>query len=76
MEISLRIQNLKCGGCSHTIISKLSQIENIASPTIDVETSTLSFEYLTKEALALVKNKIKRLGISYRRRNQHHNHKS
>ncbi|WP_103867287.1 MULTISPECIES: heavy-metal-associated domain-containing protein [Aquimarina] len=62
MEISLRIQNLKCGGCSHTIISKLSQIENIASPTIDVETSTLSFEYLTKEALALVKNKLSALG--------------
>ncbi len=44
MNTTLDIQNLKCGGCAHTIITKLNDLEGIQNVSVDTETNTVSFE--------------------------------
>ena len=45
MESTLQIQNLKCGGCAHTIKTRLNDIEGIGNATIDHTTHTVSFNH-------------------------------
>ena len=44
MTTTLKIQNLKCGGCAHTIISKLNALEGIQNVSVDTESNSVSFE--------------------------------
>ena len=62
MKISIIVQNLKCGGCAKTIISKLSDIKNISDLTVDVEAATVSFLYENINDALEVKSKLKVLG--------------
>jgi copper chaperone len=62
MKASIIVQNLKCGGCAHTISSKLSNIENIADVVVNVEESKVSFNYSNDLDAILVKEKLKDLG--------------
>ena len=62
MRTSISVQNLKCGGCAHTITSKLSTIENISDLQVDVEENLVSFNYLSETDAVKVKEKLKNLG--------------
>jgi copper chaperone CopZ len=62
MTSNLYIQNLKCGGCAHTITTKISELNNINNVKVDVETSSVSFNYNTESELTSVKNKLHTLG--------------
>jgi len=44
MKTTLEIQNLKCGGCAHTIISKLNGLKGIQNVSVNIETNTVSFD--------------------------------
>ena len=44
MKTTLEIQNLKCGGCAHTIISKLNGLKGIQNVSLNIETNTVSFD--------------------------------
>ena len=44
MITTLEIQNLKCGGCAHTIISKLNNLEGIQNVSVETNSNTVSFE--------------------------------
>ena len=44
MTTTLEIQNLKCGGCAHTITSKLNNLEGIQNVSVDTNSNTVSFE--------------------------------
>ena len=44
MTTTLEIQNLKCGGCAHTIISKLNNLEGIQNVSVYTNSNTVSFE--------------------------------
>ncbi|MDG1042777.1 MAG: heavy metal-associated domain-containing protein, partial [Flavobacteriaceae bacterium] len=44
MITTLEIQNLKCGGCAHTIISKLNNLEGIQNVSVDTNSNTVSFQ--------------------------------
>ncbi|MDA9303505.1 heavy-metal-associated domain-containing protein [Flavobacteriaceae bacterium] len=44
MTTTLEIQNLKCGGCAHTIISKLNNLEGTQNVSVDTNSNTVSFE--------------------------------
>ena len=61
-KASVLIQNLKCGGCAHTINTKLEDINGISNVIVNVETSTVHFNYLSKEELMIAKNKLNSLG--------------
>ena len=62
MKTSIIVQNLKCGGCAQTITNKLSEIENIAAISVDVEDSKVSFVYTNELDALSVKEKLKALG--------------
>jgi len=62
MKITKVIQNLKCGGCAHTIISSLNGLDNISDVQINVETSQVSFNFLTEVDKKVVCQKLKSLG--------------
>jgi copper chaperone len=44
MTTTLEIQNLKCGGCAHAIISKLNNLEGIQNVSVDTNSNTVSFQ--------------------------------
>ncbi len=62
MKTTLQIQNLKCGGCAHTVTIKLSSIENIENVEVDVEMDTVSFEFTSEADVEQVKKKLLALG--------------
>ena len=62
MKTSIIIQNLKCGGCAHTITTKLSEIKNISDVEVDVDDSKVAFNYINEDDALVVKNKLKDLG--------------
>jgi copper chaperone CopZ len=63
MNTIINIQNLKCGGCANTIITKISAIENISDVTVNNDSDTVSFKYKSDKDITAVKNKL--AGIGY-----------
>ncbi|MEZ4911441.1 MAG: heavy-metal-associated domain-containing protein [Saprospiraceae bacterium] len=37
MNIQFQVENIKCGGCAHTVTSSLKKIENIADVEVIIE---------------------------------------
>lgn len=62
MNTTLTIQNLKCAGCANTIQSKLSNIEGVSNIEINIDASTINFNYINEEHLVDVENQLQRLG--------------
>lgn len=62
MTSVIPIQNLKCGGCANTIISKLKKIPTITNVSVSVESSSVSFDALKREDIATVKSELKSIG--------------
>jgi len=62
MTTTIKIQNLKCGGCANTIITKVSTLENVKEVTVSVEDSTVSFNTPSEKEIENVKNKLSVLG--------------
>lgn len=62
MKITLKIQNLKCGGCANTITNKLSGIESIGDVIINNEDQTVSFFYENDETLLEAKQLLHKMG--------------
>ena len=58
MKTEFAIQNLKCGGCAHTITTKVSELDAIDKVEVDVENSTISFEHNSMDNLDFVANKL------------------
>ena len=62
METTIQIQNLKCGGCANTITKNITVLEGITNVSVNVEESTVTFNYETEAQLVEVKEKLKTLG--------------
>ena len=62
MRYTIVVQNLKCGGCTNTIITKLNTLDTISNIEVEVETSKVSFNYTSSNDLALVRNKLIQFG--------------
>ncbi|GAA3599580.1 heavy-metal-associated domain-containing protein [Flavivirga amylovorans] len=62
MNITLEIQNLKCGGCSNTITNKLSDIEHVSDVTTNNEENTVTFSYENEETLLEAKQLLYKIG--------------
>ncbi len=62
MKTTVQIQNLKCNGCATTIKNNLQKLENIQNIEIELETSSVSFEYITESDLKVVKKELHHLG--------------
>ncbi len=62
MKTTITIQNLKCGGCAHTITTKLNLLTGIDNVSVDVETSTVSFGYASDNDYKEAVKKLASLG--------------
>ncbi len=62
MERKLQIQNLKCGGCAHTIITRLEELEGISNILVDNDDHSVSFSYIEEKELESVKTLLSQLG--------------
>jgi len=62
MTTTLEIQNLKCGGCAHTIISKLNVLIGIENVSVDTDTNTVSFEHSLMDELETATKRLSELG--------------
>ena len=61
MQTTIHIQNLKCGGCANTITKGISSIETINNIAVNVEESSVTFDYESEEKLNEFKEKLKSL---------------
>jgi copper chaperone len=43
MQHTLNVENIKCGGCAHTIISKISALEGVSDVIVDIEKAEVKF---------------------------------
>ena len=62
MEHTFQIQNLKCGGCAHTIITRLAELEGISNVTVDNDNHSVRFSYTETNELESVKTLLSQLG--------------
>jgi len=62
MTSIIPIQNLKCGGCAKTIVSKLSELPMISNVSVSEKTSSVKFDYMDHKNITTVKNKLKFIG--------------
>ena len=62
MITTLEIQNLKCGGCAHTIITKLNALDHIHNVSVNTESNTVSFEYSQANDLETAVELLSKLG--------------
>ena len=62
MKLALSVQNIKCGGCAKTIISKLSELENITEVMVDINSGTVSFESQNVAGTQKLRDILKALG--------------
>ncbi len=62
MRKTIEVQNLKCGGCANTIITKLEALDAITEVYIGIETSKVTFNYTSTNNLELAENKLIQLG--------------
>ncbi len=62
MQTTIYIQNLKCGGCANTITKGLNDVETVKNVHVNVEDSSVTFDYEMEEKLSEVKTKLKSLG--------------
>lgn len=62
MQQFIDVENIKCGGCAHSIVSKLSALNGVESVYVDVENGRVSFF-----AESVLRNQVKAvlLGLGY-----------
>jgi copper chaperone CopZ len=58
----LHLSNIKCGGCAHSIKTKLDEIEGIISTEVNVEEGTLETTYETKTVRENIVQKLAAMG--------------
>jgi copper chaperone CopZ len=62
MKTTLEIQNLKCGGCAHTITTRLNELNKLDDIIVNPEVDTVSFSYNNQEAYDEVTTLLSKLG--------------
>lgn len=61
-HIVLSVQNLKCGGCAHTITKKLSALEILEDIRVEADENTVAFSYTNPNDLEKVKKVLTDIG--------------
>lgn len=44
MQITIEVENIRCGGCANSITQKLMEDERVDNISIDIENQTVSFD--------------------------------
>lgn len=62
MKTTVIIQNLKCDGCKNAVIKRMQKVEGISDISIDIETSEVTFDYTTHNAMEGLRDSLADLG--------------
>lgn len=62
MKTTLEIQNLKCGGCAHTITTKLNNLQDVSNIVVNNDSNSVTFSHATKHNIIEVKTLLAKLG--------------
>ncbi|WP_191858797.1 heavy-metal-associated domain-containing protein [Hanstruepera ponticola] len=62
MKKTIKIQNLKCGGCAHTIKTKLLELKGVKNVDVIVNKDEVVFNYDLEPIVLELKQKLKALG--------------
>lgn len=62
MKYILQLQNLKCEGCSSTILKNISKRKGVSNAIVDVNCNSLEFEAVEDFDLQPIKNDLLHLG--------------
>lgn len=61
MQHRLNVDNIKCGGCAHSIVSKLSALEGVSDVSVEIEQGQVVFSS-KNELIDQVKLHLKNMG--------------
>ncbi len=62
IDKTIKVQNLKCGGCAKTIETRLSNIEGLYNLSIDITSSSIHFTLVEESLKKEVSSTLKSLG--------------
>ncbi|WP_299336113.1 heavy metal-associated domain-containing protein [uncultured Psychroserpens sp.] len=62
MKSTFNIQNLKCGGCANTIVTRLENLDGITGVIVDNDNHTVSFNHENETQIETVKTLLSTLG--------------
>jgi copper chaperone CopZ len=62
MTTSVKIDNLKCGGCANSITTGLTKLEGIEHVSVDLESSTVEITHSAEITLDTLKSKLAKMG--------------
>lgn len=62
MKTTLKLQNIKCGGCKNSIAVRLLKLPGINNVQVSDENSEVSFSYETVNDLAIVERLLTQMG--------------
>lgn len=61
-DYTLKVQNLKCGGCANTITKKIVALDVATNVSVDVEASLVHFTCADEAQLSDIKNVLAHAG--------------
>lgn len=64
MNFTYKLNNIKCGGCAHSISQKIESFENVEKANVDVENDTISFEANAEETAQSVLEALEKMGYT------------
>ncbi|TMU54781.1 heavy-metal-associated domain-containing protein [Flagellimonas algicola] len=62
MKIEFQVQNLKCGGCANTIVSKLEAMEDVKEVQVNPDSGMVKVSYGAEPTAAVLREKLRTLG--------------
>ena len=62
MKIEFHVQNLKCGGCANTIVSKLEAMEDVEEVQVNPESGMVRVRYGSEPTAVMLREKLRTLG--------------
>ena len=62
MKTSIKVENIRCGGCVNSITKKLSAIEGVESVAIAIEAQTVTVDMTDNAMKTAVIESLKRMG--------------
>jgi copper chaperone CopZ len=62
MKNTIVVENIKCGGCSNTIVKSLQKIEGVTEVDINIETQEITIESDTEINMENITAKLAQLG--------------
>ncbi len=62
MKTTLEIQNLKCGGCAHTIVTKLNDLLDVSDVEVNNDNHSVTFTHTTERSIIETETLLAKLG--------------